>query len=94
MRYKQKLAVVEAFRYGGDFEKLSAWFLKSSIRTTLPFFHVGRELHVINRKGVGTPIVIGSYIILSPDKKSVEVKTEAEFEASYAPLKQREKRGE
>lgn len=91
MKYKQKLKIVEAFHYVGNFNSLCAWFLENSIHSTLPFFWAGRELQSFEE---GT-IIPGSYIILSADKKTVSVMKEKEFEASYTiPKKGAKKKGE
>jgi hypothetical protein len=84
--YKQKLKVVEAFPYEEDFNKLTAWFLKNSTHSTLPFFWSGRQL----LHGVEA-IVPGSYVILDPDKRGVHTRSKEEFETSYALMRKKKK---
>lgn len=82
-QYKQKLMTVEAFHYEGDFKKLSEWFLKNSTHSTLPFFYIGRELQIFNNKGIGMAIVPGCYVVLSADKKTVDIRSKENFEVSH-----------
>ena len=89
MKYKQKLKMVEAFQYTGDFNKLSEWFIKESTHSTLPFFWSGRELHSLDQG----PITPGTYLILSADRKRITTMSKEEFEAChsvapYKPLKE------
>lgn len=84
--YKQKLRIIEAFHYEGDFNKLTAWFLKNSTHSTLPFYWSGRQL-----LHGAMAIVPGSYVILDSDKRGVHTRSKEEFEASYA-LEKREKK--
>jgi len=84
MKYKQKLKMVEAFQYEGDFSKLSDWFLKNSTHSTLPFFYIGRELQVFDKAGIGSAIIPGHYLILSTDKRTVDIMSKDEFESSHS----------
>jgi hypothetical protein len=87
MKYKQKLKIVEAFHYEGDFSKLSAWFLKNSTHSTLPFFWSGRQLlHGIEA------IIPGCYVVLDADKRGVSMTTKEEFESSYVIAKEKKKK--
>lgn len=84
MKYKQKLSSVEAFQFTGNFEKLGKWYLNNARVNTLPFFWLGRELHVFAIKsGESTPIQTGGYVILEADNKSLTVMSREDFEATH-----------
>jgi len=83
MRYKQKLAMVEAYQYDGDFKKLSDWYITNSISAALPFYYIGRVPQIFDDRGQGVPIIPGCYLILSVDKKSITLMSQKEFEAGH-----------
>ena len=87
MKYKQKLKIVEAFQYEGDFSKLSDWFLANSPHSTLPFFWSGRELFSAG----GNPIQPGDYLILSADTRTVSIMNKEDFEVSYGRMSEKKK---
>jgi len=82
VKYKQKLMLVEAFQYLGDFDKLSAWYREHSTHSTLPFYHSGRELYIFV-EGEGTVLTPNSYVILAANRKDVTIQEREEFEASH-----------
>lgn len=88
MKYKQKLRIVEAFQYMGDYNRLSAWFLANSPHSTLPFFWSGRELF---SSAGGSAIHPGDYLILSADTRTVSIKSKEDFEASYGRTSEKKK---
>jgi len=87
MKYKQKLKIVEAFQYMGDFSKLSDWFIANSPHATVPFFWSGRELF----NGDGNPIHPGDYLILSANARTTNIKSKEDFEASYGRASEKKK---
>lgn len=87
MKYKQKLKIVEAFQYMGDYSKLSNWFIGNSPHSTLPFFWSGRELF----NSDGNPIHPGNYLIMSADNRTAKIVGREDFESSYGRVSEKKK---